>query len=279
VPGEHRLAQHVAVLVRSYRFDAEGGIGALSRSINAGDARKVLALLADERQKAIVLRPLSAWAAYAPQLEKEIMAALGPLFDCDDPATAFALLNRFKILSAVRKGPFGVESMNILVEQILRRNGRIPLFPSSADGYPSRPVMITRNDYFHGLFNGDVGVTMRRAAGGVDDLQVVFPGSDGGVKRLAPQQLPEHETVYAMTIHKSQGSEFEDVMIVLPDEDSPLLTRELIYTAVTRARRSITLWAEPALLAKAVERPIERSSGLKDALWPSYWSAEKSISR
>jgi exodeoxyribonuclease V alpha subunit len=139
--------------------------------------------------------------------------------------------------------------------------------------------MITRNDYFHGLFNGDVGVTMHTAAGGADDLQVVFPGSDGGVKRLAPQQLPEHETVYAMTIHKSQGSEFEDVMIVLPDEDSPLLTRELIYTAVTRARRSITLWAEPALLAKAVERPIERSSGLKDALWPSYWSAENSISR
>jgi exodeoxyribonuclease V alpha subunit len=262
------LRSHIAVLERSYRFDAQSGIGALSRAINAGDSQKVLSLLGDPHTPAIEFRPLADWASSAKRREDEIMAAIGPLFDCLDPSAAFDHLNRFKILCAVRKGPYGVEAMNRWIEQIMRRGGRIP--PSSgfqSDWYTGRPVMVTRNDYFHGLFNGDLGIAMQSAGGTYDGLQVVFPGSDGGFKALMPQQLPDHQTVYAMTIHKSQGSEFERVMIVLPEDNNRLLTRELIYTAVTRARRSIVIWAHPDVLARAVERPIRRASGLREMLW------------
>lgn len=262
------LRPHIAVLERSYRFDAQGGIGALGRAINTGDSQKVMALLGDTHMPSIEFRPLADWAPCTKRREDEIMAAIGPLFDCRDPSAAFNCLNRFKILCAVRKGPFGVEAMNRWIEQIMRRAGRISSSSGlQSDWYAGRPVMVTRNDYFHGLFNGDLGIAMKRADGSHDDVQVVFSGPDGGFKTLMPQQLPEHQTVYAMTIHKSQGSEFERVMIVLPEEDHRLLTRELIYTAVTRARRAIVIWAHPEVLARAVERPIRRASGLREMLW------------
>jgi exodeoxyribonuclease V alpha subunit len=262
------LARHIAVLEQSHRFEARSGIGELSRAINAGDAPRVLALLADSRLPGIALRPLTDWEAMPAILEAEVAAALGPMFDHPEPGTAFARLNRFKILTAVRKGPYGVETMNQRVEQALRRQGRIPSMIHGASGwYPGRPVMITRNDYYHGLFNGDVGITLARPGSPANEMQVVFPGPQGTFKALAPHQLPEHETVYAMTIHKSQGSEFDCVMVVLPDADLPLLTRELIYTAVTRSRASIEIWADPNVLAMAVKRPIQRASGLRDALW------------
>ncbi|RJQ83689.1 MAG: exodeoxyribonuclease V subunit alpha [Desulfobacteraceae bacterium] len=264
--AEPTLARHIVVLERSYRFDAQGGIGALGRAINAGDSQKVQSLLGDPHESSIVFRPLAHWASWAKILEDEIIAAVGPLFDCRDPSAAFDQLSRFKILCAVRKGPYGIEAMNQRIEQIMRRTGRIaPASHGLAGWYAGRPVMITRNDYFHGLFNGDVGIAMN--SGPNQDMRVIFPAAEGGFKSLQPQQLPEHQTVYAMTIHKSQGSEFEQVMIVLPDEDVPLLTRELIYTAVTRARRSIVIWAPPELLARAVERPIRRASGLREMLW------------
>jgi len=262
------LARQITVLEQSHRFEAHSGIGELSRAINAGDAPRVLALLADSRLPAIALRPLTDWEAMASVLEEEIVNALGPMFDHPEPGRAFAQLNRFKILTAVRKGPYGVETMNQRVEQSLRRQGRIPsMIHGTSDWYPGRPVMITHNDYYHGLFNGDVGITLARPGSAANEMQVVFPGPQGTFKELAPHQLPEHETVYAMTIHKSQGSEFERVMVVLPDADLPLLTRELIYTAVTRSRASIEIWADPDLLALAVLRSIQRASGLRDALW------------
>ncbi|MFZ1987311.1 MAG: exodeoxyribonuclease V subunit alpha, partial [Desulfatitalea sp.] len=120
------LARQIAVLEQSHRFEARSGIGDLSRAINAGDAPRVLALLADARLPAITLRPLTDWEAMASVLEEELMVALGPMFDHPEPGTAFARLNRFKILTAVRKGPYGVESMNQRVEKALRRQGRIP---------------------------------------------------------------------------------------------------------------------------------------------------------
>jgi exodeoxyribonuclease V alpha subunit len=262
--AEKSLARHIAILSHSYRFDAASGIGALSRAINAGDADQVLALLTDGRLPAVTLRPLSDWEHVGSALEADIDQAWAPLFQNPDPGAAFACLNRFRILTAVRKGPFGVEALNARVERILRRREWMPPALAEAGWYEGRPVMITRNDYYHELFNGDVGIAMERGG----HPQVLFPGPQGRFKTLAPHQLPEHETVYAMTIHKSQGSEFERIMVVLPDIDLPLLTRELIYTAVTRARGTIVLWADPNLLAKAVQRPIQRASGLQEMLWP-----------
>ena len=127
--------------------------------------------------------------------------------------------------------------------------------------------MITRNDYNLGLFNGDMGITMPDPMSDNNDLYVFFPETSGELKRFLPHRLPEHETVYAMTIHKSQGSEFEDVHLVLPDKDYPILTKELIYTGITRAEKSVTIWGSENVLRASISRKIERSSGLRDALW------------
>jgi exodeoxyribonuclease V alpha subunit len=118
-----------------------------------------------------------------------------------------------------------------------------------------------------GLFNGDIGTTLPPAGAAQGELGVYFRAPEGGVRRFLPHQLPTHETVYAMTVHKSQGSEFDDVLLIMPNKDVPLLNRELVYTALTRARRKITIWGTPDILRGAVTRKIQRTSGLRDALW------------
>lgn len=262
------LAEHIVVLDRTYRFEAGGGIAALSRAINAGQADVVRALLTDGNFDGIRLTPLANRARLATDLEATVLDGFAPLFEARTPGMALAGLNRFKILCAVRQGPYGVEALNAYVTRVLRAHGRIPPAASAhSTWYPGRPVMVTRNDYYQGLFNGDAGVAMGDPEGGPDALRVVFAEGREAFRALAPHQLPDHETVFAMTVHKSQGSEFDHVVLVLPDQDSPLLTRELIYTAVTRARKSLHILAPPPLLDLAVGRRIQRSSGLRDALW------------
>lgn len=275
--GGPRLQDHIAVLTRSYRFDPGSGIGALSRAVNAGDAEQTIALLTQSRFGNIGLHAITDRHTLAGELEALIVSSYGGLFGNPEPEALFQVLKRFRIVCAVRQGPYGGEALNGFTEQVLRKQGWIPpaVLLSSA-WYPGRPVMVTRNDYYQGLFNGDVGIAMETPAG----LRVVFPDTRGGFKWLAPHQLPAHETVYAMTVHKSQGSEFDHVGLVLPDKDGPLLTRELIYTAVTRARRSIRIWADPDILARAVGRRTHRASGLRDALWPeSRKLGQNNISR
>ncbi|MCJ8500554.1 exodeoxyribonuclease V subunit alpha [Desulfatitalea alkaliphila] len=262
------LADHIVVLDRTYRFEAGGGIAALSRAINAGQADAVRALLADEGRTGIRLTPLTDRERLAAALEASVLEGFAPLFEAPTPGMALTGLNRFKILCAVRQGPFGVEALNTYVTGLLRSHGRIPPAASvHSSWYPGRPVMVRRNDYYQGLFNGDAGVAMHDPEGGPDALRVVFAEGREAFRSLAPHQLPDHETVYAMTVHKSQGSEFDHVVLVLPDQDSPLLTRELVYTAVTRARKSLHILAPPPLLDLAVGRRIQRSSGLREALW------------
>jgi exodeoxyribonuclease V alpha subunit len=128
--------------------------------------------------------------------------------------------------------------------------------------------MITRNDYGLKLYNGDIGITLPDPdASGEDHLYVYFQDAAGKIRRFLPHRLPPHETVYAMTVHKSQGSEFDTVILILPDKDYPLMTRELIYTGLTRARRRVSIWGTVPVLTTAVSRQIERSSGLREALW------------
>jgi exodeoxyribonuclease V alpha subunit len=125
--------------------------------------------------------------------------------------------------------------------------------------------MITRNDHQMRLYNGDIGLTLPDPKRG-GDLGIVFTGNDGSVRWLAPARLPPHESVYAMTVHKSQGSEFDEVLLLLPEQDNPLLSRELVYTAVTRARRRFSLAADPGVFEAAVRRRLLRQSGLADLL-------------
>jgi exodeoxyribonuclease V alpha subunit len=180
-----------------------------------------------------------------------------------DPPEAFDLFNRSRILSALREGPYGIHNLNIAVEHILQKKG---LINRSGRWYSGRPIMITKNDYNLRLFNGDIGITMTDHEKG-GELRVFFTGPDESFRSFPPLRLPDHETVYAMTVHKSQGSEFDAVLLVLPDRDARVLTRELIYTAITRAKEEIQIWGKEDIFLTAIQRRIRRSSGLRDALW------------
>jgi exodeoxyribonuclease V alpha subunit len=129
--------------------------------------------------------------------------------------------------------------------------------------YPGRPVMVTRNDYGLKLFNGDVGICLLKAG----ELRVCFEDADGRIRSLAPGRLPEHETAYAMTVHKSQGSEFDEVVFLLPEPESPILNRPLIYTAITRAKRRAEIWGSEQALTAGIRKLPERTSGLRERLW------------
>jgi exodeoxyribonuclease V alpha subunit len=134
--------------------------------------------------------------------------------------------------------------------------------------YLGRPILVTRNDYTLNLYNGDVGLIVEDRPGG-DGRLALFLGAGDALRRLSPSRLPLHETAFAMSIHKSQGSEFDEVVVLLPDPISPLVTRELLYTAVTRARKKVVLHARREVLRQGIERRIERASGLRELLWES----------
>jgi exodeoxyribonuclease V alpha subunit len=151
----------------------------------------------------------------------------------------------------------------VWIESLLRQAG---LIDGPEDGYTGRPVMIRRNDYRAGLFNGDIGIVWPARTSQPSERRVWFRMPDGQVRAFDFQQLPEHQTALALTIHKSQGSEYRRVVLALPEQDSPVLTRELLYTGLSRARRGILLVAAESVLDLTVNRRIDRASGLKSAL-------------
>jgi exodeoxyribonuclease V alpha subunit len=201
--------------------------------------------------------------ARAAAVERRVLPCLRAVFEAPGPSEALVALGRFRVLCALREGPWGAGAFNGLTERAL---GRAGLVPRTSAGYRGRPVMVTRNDYGLGLFNGDVGVLWPDAAAG-GALRAFFPVAGGGLRAVPPGRLPAHETVYAMTVHKSQGSEFDEVLLVLPDRPLPLLTRELVYTAVTRARSRVEIWGPESVVRAAVDARVRRTSGLRDALW------------
>lgn len=257
------LSDSIALLERSYRFHSTSGIGVLARAVNAGDGDRALALLQGGAYPDVRWRTVASTGLRA-QLAGLIGEAWQRYFEAiqsgASPQDLFALFNAFRVLCAHRTGPFGVGMLNVLIEDLLEEQRCIV----PRDGwYPGRPVMITRNDYQMGLFNGDVGITVR----GDNGLEVVFEEPSGAVRRLARGRLPGHETVYAMTLHKSQGSEFARVLMVLPDALSPILTRELVYTGITRAMQRVEIWGEPNVFGAAVRRRHRRASALGERLW------------
>ncbi|MEI2777689.1 MAG: exodeoxyribonuclease V subunit alpha [Tetrasphaera sp.] len=247
----------VARLGRTYRFG--GAIGELAHAIRNGDAAGAVSLLhgggdeirlfadVDERKPLIVECAL---------VLRELARAAG---DDDDRARrALATLARHRLLCAHRTGPSGVSRWNRQVEQwVSEETGENFWTPM----YAGRPLLVTANDYAMDLYNGYTGVVMRRGA----RLVAVFDAG-ASVREVAASRLSEVETMHAATIHKSQGSQAESVTVVLPELDSPLLTRELIYTAVTRAQRELTIIGTPEAVAAGIERPIQRASGLRHRL-------------
>ena len=254
------LGDCIVELRRNWRFLSQSGLAALSAAINAGDVDAVRRQL---NQGGAIHRPLPPFQRLAAELALHAGEQLRRQMGERDPLAALAAAARFRILTAVRKGPFGMEAINAHCESLLRAEGRIP---GNSPWYAGRPVLVTRNDAELRLFNGDVGVCLPDPAA-ADELRVFFADTEGRLRSLPPARLPEHETVFAMTVHKSQGSEFDRVLLVLPDRDSPLLTRELIYTAVTRARSGVEIWSTQPVLHAAILRRTDRASGLRDAVW------------
>jgi exodeoxyribonuclease V alpha subunit len=259
----------MVVLKKNYRFTGDSGIGKLSRTVNRGEIHKVLYLMKNKSDQ-ISWRKISRPDDLSLFLTHSIIKGYSDYLNTDDPYRALELFNRFKILCAIKIGSMGVNAVNRLAEQVLIREGLIaPDRSSSNPWYKGRPVLITRNDYRMKLFNGDMGITLTAPGSTGKDLYVYFSGESGELRRFLPYRLPEHETVYAMTVHKSQGSEFDHVLLILPDRDYPVLTRELLYTGITRTRKTVSIWATEDVLKRTISRKIERTSGLKDALWGS----------
>lgn len=256
--GPGGISDAVAMLEHSYRFAGDGAIGRLAAAVNAGDADGALELLHAGGE--VRFEAVDTSARLNVRLATEVGPALQPLFETADPAAALARLGEFQVLTALREGPFGVAGVNAAIEQALRRRG---LIRGQAAHYPGQPLLIDHNDYALGLFNGDLGLLSPDSTG---VLRAWFAAADGAPRALAPSRLPAHAPAYALTVHKSQGSEFTHVLLILPPQPSPLLTRELIYTALTRAREGVAVWGSEATLAAAIGRRLERDSGLGDAL-------------
>ncbi|MBW2107965.1 MAG: exodeoxyribonuclease V subunit alpha [Deltaproteobacteria bacterium] len=255
------LADCVVELQENFRFSKSSGIYALSRAVNAGQADQALGLLENRRHDDLVWNDLSALSTLRSAIRQTLLPVYSEYLRAETAGAYFLRFNGFRVLCALREGPYGVVAFNALIEDELARHGLI-----SHDGpwYRGRPVLITSNAYDIGLYNGDVGITWPDPESG--ELRVFFPTPEGLLRKLHPIRLPDHETVFAMTVHKSQGSEFDDVLLVMPDKASPLLTRELIYTGITRARRRVEIWTRLNILHTAVSQRIQRSSGLRDAL-------------
>lgn len=264
------LQDCIVELQRNYRFAEAGGIYQLSRAVNAGDAGVALSALKNGALSDVHWRKLPAATALEGQLREQIISGFRSFLEAPDPASALARLQQFRILCAVRHGPFGVENLNVIAEQTLADAG---LLQPNAHWYAGRPVMITRNDYNLALFNGDTGIILRDPAA-KNELRAFFLSAEGKLRVLLPSRLPLHETAFAATVHKSQGSEVDELILILPAKDSPLLTRELIYTGITRARSKVTLFADEAVFRAAVARQILRASGLRGALWPAGCSLD-----
>jgi exodeoxyribonuclease V alpha subunit len=255
----------IVLLRKSYRFGAQSGIRALSQAVNAGEGAEALRLLTSGQFNDIRWCDLPAAGSLEKALEPVVSAYYAAYLQSETAEEAFACFGQFRILCALRKGHYGVEAINRYCESVLNRLGLIRL---RSPWYRGRPVMITRNDYQRRLFNGDVGLLLPEPSGEAQPApRAFFPAEEGGFRSVLPMRLPEHETVFAMTVHKSQGSEFDHVMLILPDLHFDILTRELIYTAITRARKQVTIWGEREIFIQAVKQRIKRHSGLDDALW------------
>ncbi len=243
------LAQQTVVLRKSHRFD--GPIGQLALAINQGDASAAIEMLRVRQDGPVSMLVAPAASAMLPLALQGRPGAPGGYWaylellpqrppDVNEFAKWAKMLLRkfdsFRVLSAVREGPWGVAGLNVAIERALSEAG---LVSRRGEWYEGRPVIVTRNDTALGVFNGDVGVVLRSPTADAALRCYFLDGDD--LRSVSVGRMADVETAFAMTVHKSQGSEFEHVLLVLPDEDVPVLTRELVYTGITRASKAFTL--------------------------------------
>jgi exodeoxyribonuclease V alpha subunit len=250
----------IVVLERVHRFG--GGIATLASAIRAGDADRTIEVLR-EAPEGVTWLELDAAAdeALAPIRRRAVDAgrAVFEAARAGEAAAALDALGAFRLLCAHRRGPYGVASWGPQVEGWMAAD--VPGFSADERWYAGRPLLITENDYGLRLFNGDTGVVVRTATGVVAAFK-----RQGDVVLVAPSRLESLDTVHAMTIHKAQGSQFGTAAVLLPDRASRLLTREMLYTAITRAEQELILAGTEDAVRAAVERRVTRASGLRERL-------------
>jgi len=255
----------VVELTHSFRFREDGGIGRLAKAINLGHAQEAAAQVESQSDPQVSLVHLVRPEALVPKLRDVVLPALRPMLSAREPDERLARLGDFRLLAAHRRGAFGTEHLNRLIEELLRTHGLLSARgTASTPWYDGRPIIVTQNDYQLDLFNGDVGILHGGSHG---EVYAYFVGTQGELRKFLPARLPPHESVFAMTVHKAQGSEFREVGLLMPPQLSPLLTRELVYTGVTRAKERVTVFGSAEVLRDAVARRIDRASGLSEALW------------
>lgn len=260
------LRNAVVTLEKNYRFSEQSGIHHLCGAVRRGDANQAIHILREQSHPDLVSSEFHELRELTTKFSEAVLAGFSAFTTEKEPATALAKLKTFRVLAALRRGPFGVGGLNRKIEKILGEAELIPKHVSSS--YAGKPILITQNDPQLQLYNGDVGVLLPdvEETENPPQLWAWFTGNENTLRRFAPGRLPQHEPAYAMTVHKSQGSEFDRVLFILPDADAPVLTRELIYTGLTRARSQVELWWHEAVFMKAVARRAERNSGLRDLL-------------
>lgn len=266
------LQAQTVTLTHSHRFDANSGIGQWADAVNhqpcavpalweqasdwlthltSGPVPDVTRLsLAQPHHPTWFEGVRHGWHEFLTQLQTASQHC-----DSQRARSLLTALAQFSVLCALREGPWGVTQFNRYIEKALQLN------PYEQEWYVGRPVMVTRNDYALDLMNGDIGVCLPNSEG---HWRVAFPSTaPNSVRWIAPSRLDSVETVFAMTVHKSQGSEFKHVLLALPAQHAPVLTRELVYTGLTRARERLTLWApQPSVLFQACQQRVLRSGGL-----------------
>ncbi|HVN22810.1 MAG TPA: exodeoxyribonuclease V subunit alpha [Syntrophorhabdales bacterium] len=255
------LAGSAVMLARNYRFGGRSGIGVLSDLIKTGEGRAALELLKGATFKDISWREVPSAERLAHALEQSVLKYHSGYLRADEPAEAFALFSRFHMLCALREGPYGVTAINRTIQELAARRG---LMRRQGRWYRGQPLMITANDYRLNLFNGDVGIILQDPE--TASLRVFFPTEKSAFKKVLPGRLTAYEAAHASTVHKSQGSEFDHVLLLLPDRHSEVVSRELVYTAVTRARDRVDIWGSEEAFIAAVARRTHRVSGLTDRL-------------
>ncbi|MFA6810753.1 MAG: exodeoxyribonuclease V subunit alpha [Desulfoplanes sp.] len=255
------LLDAVVPLTKSYRFGEDSGIKRLSLAVRKGDASGALGVLGANLPDIFWIDTRTSGDP-ASVVKSVIKEGFLPAFGTRDVTARYECLQQFRILSPVRDGARGIVNLNAMVREILEAHTVMEKHALWPEGLL---VMVTANDYGVRLYNGDIGLVAPDDDG---RPRIYFPDQEkGGMRSIAPVRLPPHEPAFAMTVHKSQGSEFDHVLIVLPESDNPVLTRELLYTAITRAREKVTLVCSSDILARAVGRRIKRSSGLGERLY------------
>ncbi len=250
------MGESVFTLTKSYRFDDASGIGLLSKAINDGDADRAIGILRSDTSGQLVWHDTTDTAG----LEEAVFKWLAPYFRLVEEnateAECFTAFDRLRVLTPLRDGPNNVNEMNDQILAWLRNEG---IAVRHGDWYPGRPVMVNTNNYSLGLFNGDVGITLNDRKQG---MAVAFPGPESSWRRFATARVPSFEPAYACTVHKSQGSEFESVLLLIPPGENPVVNRNLLYTGITRAKSRCEIWGTEASLRAAVARKPVRAGGL-----------------